>query len=124
MRLEKHLMKQISNRLGIYRLTGEVVWHHRIQSGMAKVGTYHIKLAEAGTPDYFVLIRGRNDELVALFIEAKSDTGKLRTMQVSFITRFMGKKDVYILVLKDIKDLDKFIDKYAKNFVDGLPKDL
>lgn len=124
MKLERDLMHQITQRLGIYKLCGEVIWFHRIQSGQAKVGAYYIKLAEAGTPDFFVLVRGRNDELVALFIEAKSDTGKLRSCQQGFINRFMGKKDVYILVMRDIKDLKEWMDKYAKDFVSLLPEDL
>ena len=124
MKLEKDLMLQIKNRLGVYRLTGEVVWHHRIQSGKAQVGKYFINLAESGTPDYFSLIRMRDDSLGALFIEAKSDSGTLRQAQQEFINKFMGKKDVHILILRDIKELDKWIDKYAKDFVNLLPKDL
>lgn len=124
MKLEKEIMKQIGQRLSIYRLTGECIWHHRIQSGQAKVGEYYIRLAEAGTPDWFAIIRGRNNEILALFIEAKSDTGKLREIQQKFIDRFIGKADVHILIIRDIKDLDKWIGKYAKNFVNLLPKDL
>lgn len=124
MKLERDIMKQISQRLGTYKLCGEVVWYHRIQAGKAKIGSYYIQLAESGTPDYFALIRGRNDGLLALFIEAKSDTGVLRQCQNEFISKFMGKKDIYILVMRDISELDKWIDKHAKDFVNLLPKDL
>ncbi len=124
MKLEKDLMKQISQRLGTYKLCGEVVWFHRIQSGKAKVGQYYIQLADAGTPDWFVLIRMRNDTLGALFIEAKSDKGILRDCQQKFIDRFMNKRDVHILILRDINELDKWIDKNAKDFVNELPNEL
>ena len=72
--------------------------------------------------DYY--LRGQNDELLALFIEAKSDTGQLRHKQMEFITKMANKKDVYILVMRDIEELDIWIGKYAKDYVKCLPTEL
>ena len=118
-------MKQIDQRLGIYQLSGAVIWYTRLNAGRIKsyYGTY-LRLAPKGTPDYIALIRSRQDNLVALFIEAKSDTGKVRDDQKIFISKYGTKEGIFVIVLKDIRDLDKWITKYAKNFVDSLPNDL
>lgn len=119
MKLERDLIKQISNRLSILKMTGEVVWFHRIQSGKVKVGQYYIKLADSGTPDWFALIRNREDGLTGLFLEAKSDKGIISPAQLTWALKHR-KKDIHILIVRDIKELDAWIDKYAKNFVDGI----
>ena len=113
-------MKQISQRLGVYRLTGEVLWYHRIQSGKAKVGSYYIKLAEEGTPDWIALIRGREEQIVCLFLEAKSDNGIVRDTQKTFMSKYGIKKDIHIMVIRDIKQLDTWVDTYAKDFVSSI----
>ena len=106
-RLEKTLMKQISQRLAIWKMSGEVYWYSRLQSGKAKVGSYYINLNEPGTPDWIALIRTPNG-LMALFIEAKSDKGKLtKDQQVFYIKHNIS--CIQTIVLKDIKDLDTWI---------------
>lgn len=124
MKLERDLNTHIKDKLGLYELVGNIVWHSRLNSGSIK--TYfgsHTKLCNKGTWDWVVVFRNREDGLSLLFIEGKSDTGKLRTDQKLFQERY-NKKDVYFLVVIDPKDIDTFIDKKSKDFVDSLPSKL
>lgn len=116
-RLERDLMTQIKNRLGVYKCSGECIWFFRIPSGKAKVGTYYINLAEAGTPDYVALIRNREDNITVLFLEAKSDTGKLSSKQSDFMNKYNRKPGICVLEIRDINTLDVWIEKNAKDFV-------
>ena len=125
MKLEKELMKQIKDRLSIYELTGEVIWYGRLNSLEVKtIYGGRIKGMPKGTPDYLALVRGRANNILALFIEAKSNTGKVRIEQSIFINKYGTKEGVFVMILRDIRDLDKWINKNAKDFVDGLPKEL
>jgi hypothetical protein len=111
-------MKQVKNRLSVYEMTGEVCWYGRLNS--LEVNTIYggrIKGLPKGTPDWLALIRGRNDNILALFIECKSDTGKIRTSQTEFINKYGTKEGVFVMILRDIKDLDKFILKHSKDFI-------
>jgi hypothetical protein len=124
MRLERDIMKSVQKRLSIFELTGEVVWFTRLNSGHIK--TYfgsHIKLCHKGTWDWVVIFRNRNNGLSLLFIECKSDTGKIEKDQNLFKNKYT-KEDVYFLLVREPFELDVFIDKYAKDFVNALPKNL
>lgn len=118
MKLERDLMKQISQRLSVYTLTGEVQWWTRLNSG--KVKTYYgsfIKLCDKNTPDFLALIRDRQDTITALFIEAKSDTGTVEKGQIAFADKYNRKDNIRVITLRDIKELDTWVDKYAKDYV-------
>ena len=122
MRFEKDLMKQISKRLAVYKLTRGVLWYSRLQSGKAKVGAYYINLNEPGTPDWIALIDTPNG-LLGLFIEAKSDTGKLTKDQEKFYLKY-NTGYIQTIVVKNINELDSWILSHAKDFVSCLPTDL
>jgi hypothetical protein len=118
MKLERDLMKLIDQRLGVYQSSGEVIWYNRLNAG--KVKTYYgsyLQLSKKGTPDYIALIRNRQEGITVLFIEAKSDTGKLRKEQRIFQAKYEKVDGIYFMCITDIKDLDYWIDKNAKDFV-------
>lgn len=117
-------MRQVSDRLKLYSLTGEIIWHSRLQSGKVRQGLYFIKLCDPNTPDWLSLVRMKDNTVTALFIECKSDSGKLSIGQKHFHDTYNKQKDVVVMVLRDIKELDKWIDKYAINKVHSLPNDL
>jgi hypothetical protein len=122
MKLEKDLIKQIDVILSQRQLTGEVEFSTRLNSGTVKTyyGSY-VKLCKSGTPDFLALVRGREDKILALFIEAKSDTGRLRQDQEIFKQKYGYKEGFWFLELRDINELIKWFDKYAKDFVELLP---
>ena len=121
MKLEKQLMLQIKQRLELHEMTGEVLWYGRLNSLEVKtIYGGRIKGLPKGTPDWLVLIRNRQEGIMALFIEAKSDTGQVRPVQTEFINKYGTKEGVFVMILRDIKDLDKFIEKYAKDFVENI----
>lgn len=125
MKLEKDLIKQISQQLDIYKMTGEVEWWARLNSG--KVKTYYgsyIKLCDKDTPDFLALVRGRQAPLLAVFIEGKSDSGKLRVGQEAFKQKYAIKECFWYLELRDIKELHNWFNKHAKDFVALLPSEL
>lgn len=126
MRLEKQLMKILENRLSVLRMTGEVINFHRLNSGKVKniYTNSWINLGDKDNPDWIALIRNRENNITLLYIECKSDTGKLRPGQESFIKRYSNKEDVVCMLLRDIKEFDNWIDKYSKNFVNLLPSEL
>lgn len=125
MKLEKTLIKQIDDFLSVRHLTGEVEFYLRINSGNVKTyfGSY-IKLARKGTPDYLAFVRGREDKILALFIEAKSDTGKLRPEQEQFKQKYEHKEGFWFMECRDMLELHTWFDKYAKDFVQSLPSKL
>lgn len=126
MKLEKDLMNILENRLLILRMTGEVINFHRLNSGKVKniYTNSWIKLGEKDNPDWIVLVRNREDNITLLYIECKSDTGKLRPGQENFIKRHANNTDVFCMLLRDIKDFDTWVDKYSKDFVNMLPNEL
>ena len=118
MRTEKELMLQVKNRLSVYEMTGEIIWHTRLNSLSVKtIYGGRVRGCKEGTPDWIVLVRGRADNILALFIECKSDKGTVRPKQSEFISKYGTKEGVFVMVLRDIRDLDKWIDKNAKDFV-------
>ncbi len=118
-RLEKDLMKSVQQRLTIWKMTGEILNYHRLNSGTIRnmhTGSW-VKLGEKDTPDWLALVRNRQDGVTALYIECKSSTGKLTKGQQEFSDKYNRKSGIYVLELRDIKELDKWIDKNAKDFV-------
>ena len=109
-RLERDLMAQVSQRLGVYKCTGDVLWYSRLQCGKIKVGYHWIKLCDKGTPDWLTLVRNKNNGITALFIECKSNKGKLRKEQEEFFEKYHKLKDIHVLVMTDILELDSMID--------------
>ena len=113
MKLERDLIKQIQQRLSIYQQTGYIEWWSRLNSGSVK--TYygsHIKMCDKGTPDFLALVNGK-EGLIALFIEAKSESGTLRPEQMAFMTKYQSHPYINMLVVNDIEKLNQFIDLYA-----------
>ena len=111
-------MKSIHQRLSIYEITGEVIWFGRLNS--LKVKTITGKWVQGlpkGTPDWLALIRNRQDVVSALFIECKSDSGRLRKEQSLFHDKYNKKKGVFVIEIRDPKEFDNWIDKNAKDFV-------
>jgi hypothetical protein len=121
MRTERELMLQVKNRLSGYELTGNVLWYGRLNSLEVKtIYGGRIKGLPKGTPDWLVLVRGKFDSILALFIECKSDYGTVRPTQTEFIRKYGVKKGVSVIVLRDIKDLDEWINKYGIDITEGM----
>jgi len=115
-KLEKDLMVQLKNRLGVLRQTGEVINFHRLNSGTVqnKLTNSWLKLGEDGDLDYISLIRNKDNGITILYIECKSDTGKLRDSQKEFIRRHGNKPDVFIMILRNILEFDKWMGKRGR----------
>ena len=120
MKLERDLLKQISKRLSLYHMMGQIIWWSRLNSGHVKTyfGTY-IKLCDKNTPDFIVLYYDKSHGLNALFIEAKSDTGRLSKGQKEFSDRYT-QPNIMILTLRDIKELDMFLEQSAIDITEGM----
>lgn len=114
---EKDLSLSIKQRLSIYELAGNVLWYARLQAGRIRVGSYFVKMCDSGTPDYLALIRNRHDGITALFMELKSDTGKLRLEQKIFMEKYNRKEGIVVLTITDLKQLDDWIEKHSKDFI-------
>lgn len=122
MKRESDLMKKISQRLSIYQMTGEVEWYGRLNS--LKVKTIYGGIVQGlpkGTPDYIAIIRNKQDNLTILFIEAKSDVGKLRQEQKDFKHKYETKSGFMVSVIREISELDAIINSIGKDFVANLP---
>lgn len=120
MKLERDLMKQIKNGLVTYKLCKQVIWFTRLQGGKAKVGSYYINLSEPGTPDWVVIILGKNKELGVLFIEAKSDTGKIRQSQKEWHDKHIGHPLLWIITMVNISQLDDFMNNNSYDFTNDI----
>lgn len=125
MKLEKNLMKQISQRLSIYQQCRMVEWYGRLNS--LKVKTIYGGVVQGlpkGTPDYIAIIRNKQDALTVLWIEAKSDRGTLRKEQKDFLKKYREIPGFDILVLQDINPLDWWMERNSKDFIKELPNEL
>lgn len=110
MLLEKDLMKKVNQRLEIYKLTKQIIWFTRLNSG--KIKTYfgsYIKMCDKNTPDFIIIYEDKNKYLNILFLECKSYKGKLSKGQLEFKNKYT-RKWIYVLTIYDIKELDYFID--------------
>lgn len=113
-RLERDIATQIRHCLDGYKISGIVLWWGRLNSGKIRAGyKQYIQLMPKGTPDYLALIRNKKDGITALFIEVKSDIGKLNDEQIEFMDKYFLIKDIYTLVIRDIKDLEKDINYFG-----------
>ncbi len=125
MKHEKDLMLQVKQRLGVYELCGNVIWFGRLNSLEVKtIYGGRVKGMPKGTPDWLALVRGRSENILALFIECKSDSGQVRPTQTEFVNKYGTKEGVFVMILRDIRDLDKWIDKNSKDFASSLPGEL
>lgn len=114
--LEREISKQVDQALKSWRLTKVVEWYMRIQSGKVRLGAHFMKLADKGTPDYLALIRTKENNLAAVFIEVKSPTGQLGPNQIQFAKDHI-KKDIYVLEIRDVKDLNGFINDIGIDYI-------
>lgn len=87
------------------------------------MGTW-IQGCPRGTPDILALVRNRQDGITALFLELKSDTGKLRPEQEKFYQDYNKKQGIVVMVVTEVRQLNEWINKYAKDFVAFLPSEL
>lgn len=120
-KLEKDLFHSIKQRLNLYQMTGECEWWGRLNS--LKVKTIYGGIVQGlpkGTPDILALIRNRQEGLTALFLELKSDTGKLRKEQIEFRERYHRRAGFVFMEIREVKELDFWIEKNAKDFVCGI----
>lgn len=121
-KLEKDVMKSVHQRLTVWRMSGEVINFHRLNSG--KVRNMHtgswINLGEKDTPDWIVMLRNTNKNITVIYIECKSDTGKLTPGQLVFYAKYNKLDDVYVIKITDIKDLDNFINIHSVNRINEL----
>lgn len=79
----RHDEQDLSNRIGkdldMLELQNKVLWHDRLNSGMAQRHGYWIKLCKEGTSDRYILLPDK----IVLFIEVKANT-KQRPSQSCF----------------------------------------
>lgn len=94
----------------------------RLQVGSFKVDGRYIRTAKelVGTPDFIALVRNKQDNITALFIEAKSDTGCLRPEQKAFSDKYNKFKDVAVVMIRDIKELNAHLDLIEKDLVNEM----
>jgi len=124
MKLEKDLLKQLTRRLSLYTMTGEISWFGRLNSLKVKtiMGTW-IQGCPKGTPDILAFVN-TNDGMTALFIECKSKSGTLRPEQLAFMKKYQSHPHINVMLLKDIEDFDKWISLYAIDTTKELPNEL
>jgi len=122
-RLEKDLSKQVQERLSLYQMTGEVLWYGRLNSLKVKtiMGTW-VQGCPKGTPDYIVLVNIPG-EVFPLFLELKSEVGTLRPEQKEFYLKYNNPK-VQTMILRDIKELDQWIESHAIDMTKMMLTDL
>lgn len=103
--LEKDVVKEIRSCLISWHFDGTVVYWERLNSGKVQSGPHWIRMCRIGTPDFIAVVRNKQDNLSVVFIECKSDTGKLRKEQQDFVDKYNVLKDVYVITVRCRKDL-------------------
>lgn len=125
MQREADLIKQIIERLKLYHHFGQVLWWSRLNSGRIKtyIGTW-LMCCDKGTPDFLALIRSETGNIIAVFIEAKSEFGQLRKDQKAFMNKYKYCNDIQVLLVRDISGLTEFIDMYGVDKTKEMPSEL
>ncbi len=105
---EAQVLSKVTKKLQFLKITGDIVWYTRLQSG--RIG--NITLNRAGTPDLMALVNNRDGTISALFIEVKrSGIKRLRYEQKIFFEEMEGKPKTMCAILNDPKQLGGLIKK-------------
>lgn len=115
-------MKQIKKKLDMYQHHGTVEWWTRLQSGAIRIGLYSMRFSESGTPDFVAIVRNKEKGITCLFIEAKSDTGILSPKQRIFSEKNNLKKDIHVITVRSISEIESFINNIAYDKTNDLPE--
>lgn len=109
---ESEVLKSVVKKLKFLELTGDVVWHSRLNSGKININGGWVQLCQAGTPDIISIINCKNGKIAVLFIECKR-TGikKLRYEQNIFFMKMETAPMVLCIVINDPKQLHQAIKK-------------
>lgn len=113
-------MKAVKICLRTNQLSGVVVNYHRLNSGTVqnnRTGSW-VHLGDKDTPDWLALIRGRQKQLIAVYIECKSTDGKIRPGQIEFQQKHHNGQDIYVLTIRDVATLHEFLDTVGYNSLD------
>lgn len=116
-KLEKDTMLAIRKHLSVWEQTKVVLYHERMHSGMIRHEGRYIRMCKQGTPDFIAVYRNRQGLLGLLFIEAKSDTGKLRPDQILFRDRYKGMQDIFFMVCTDVSQVNTFFSINGYDYV-------
>lgn len=119
--LESSLMKEIKKKLELYQLAGVVIWFSRLQSFKIKHYGNFIMGCAKGTPDFITVIHNKNGTVSVIFIEAKSDTGKLRPEQIEFQKEYHSPPHIHVITARTITDVVQYIDKVGIDKLLELP---
>lgn len=122
--VEKEVMLQVKKILSQYEQTGEVEWWERLNSGKVRIGAHYISMCRKGTPDFIAIIRNYSKQLSVVFIECKSDKGKLSSDQVDFCNNYNIKSGFHILKISNPLELRSFINSVSYDFIQDLPLEI
>lgn len=110
---ESQVIAKIRMNLTIY--CPEVIHVDRIQSGVAMRGPYHIRLAQAGTPDLYALLNCDGGHTV--FIEAKrprqpgDSGGRQSDDQKRFQQMIAGMKHIHYVLATSVGEVVQYIQR-------------
>lgn len=117
---ESQVSKDIRQCLDSWMGSEVVQWWERLQSIKIRHQGYWIKGCKPGTSDFLALIRGRDGQLIACFIEAKATVGKLRPEQIIFQKKYHNGKDIFVLTIRNSEELSKFLNNYGIDKLEGI----
>lgn len=120
-KLESDVMSGIKRRLEHYEFAKIVVWWTRLQSFKIKHFGNWIHGCAKGTSDFVAVIRNKHNNLTVVFLEAKSDTGKLRPEQIQFRDKHHNGHDVLYCEIRDPKEVDNIINNIGIDTTQALP---
>ena len=109
-RRESDLLTSCLRLLQLYENAGDIVHCDRLNSGKIFTGKFMIRLCRAGTPDaYFI----RNNDGKMVWIETKTDKGKLTQKQIEFRLKVEAVGHEY-WIIRRISDLKTKLEKADK----------
>lgn len=110
---ESQVLKKVLIKLkALTELTGDVLWHSRLQAGKINLGRNWIQLSDPGTPDVIAIIRCMDNRLAILFIECKrTGVTRLRYEQQQFFNSMETKPMVACVIINDPAQLNSAIKK-------------
>ena len=99
---ESEVSTQVKKILARLESSHDIHWWERLNSGRVKTeyGSW-LQLCRPGTPDFIMVCKNKQTTISIIFIECKSDTGKMSPEQHDFCHRYVCQPYIYYFVISD-----------------------
>ena len=125
--MEKDVVRELNKYLDSKELEKpiSVIWFCRLQCGkvQTKYGSW-IQLAKKGTPDFIIVIIGKDKRLQILFVEVKSEDVRAtprKGAQTDWVVKYASRhSDINYMIAQSVDEVKAFIKSLAFDAVNSI----